>query len=114
MGIITSPCVSDSYKRILLPLTYSLVFVVGLTLNGALLWVVCFRTRTWICSVIYLTVADLLYVLSLPLLIVSYAMDDVRPFGDIICKAIRFFFYTYLHCSMMFLICISIHRFLDQ
>ncbi|XP_029570091.1 P2Y purinoceptor 3-like [Salmo trutta] len=107
--------IADSYKRILLPLTYSLVFVLGLTLNGALLWVVCFRTRTWSCSVIYLTnlaVADLLYVLSLPLLIVSYAMDDVWPFGDIICKAVRFFFCTNLHCSMMFLMCISVHRFL--
>ncbi|XP_036393530.1 P2Y purinoceptor 3-like [Megalops cyprinoides] len=107
--------VSETYKEILLPVTYSLVFVLGLALNGRLLWLVCFRTKTWSCSVIYLVnlaVADLLHVLTLPLLIVSYAMYDVWLFGDAACKAVRFFFYTNLHGSIMFLMCISIHRFL--
>ncbi|KAM9852834.1 P2Y purinoceptor 6-like [Aulostomus maculatus] len=107
--------VTDYYKRILLPLSYSLVFMLGLPLNGALLWCVCWRTRRWNSSVIYLTnlaVADLLYVLTLPPLIISNAMGDVWLFGDIICKAIRFFFYVNLHCSMMFLTCVSVHRYI--
>ncbi|KAJ7995144.1 hypothetical protein DPEC_G00241520 [Dallia pectoralis] len=105
--------VSQSYKRILLPLTYSLVFVLGLTLNGVLLGLMYSRTRT--CSFIYLAnlaVADLLYVLALPLLIVSYALGDIWPFGDVLCKAVRFFFYLNLHGSVMFLTCICVHRFL--
>ncbi|XP_063060679.1 P2Y purinoceptor 3-like [Engraulis encrasicolus] len=107
--------VTKTYKRFYLPVTYSIVFLLGLTLNGSLLWLVFSRTRKWSCSVVYmvnLAVADLLYVLALPLLIVSYAMDDVWPFGDIICKTVRFFFYTNLHCGMMFLMCISVHRFI--
>ncbi|XP_062408945.1 P2Y purinoceptor 3-like [Sardina pilchardus] len=107
--------VTRTYKRVYLPVTYSIVFILGLTLNGALLWLVCSRTRKWSCSAVYmanLAVADLLYVLALPLLIVSYGMDDLWPFGDIICKAVRFFFYTNLHCGMMFLMCISVHRLL--
>ncbi|XP_048121217.1 P2Y purinoceptor 6-like [Alosa alosa] len=107
--------VTRTYKRFYLPVTYSVVFILGLTLNGLLLWLVCSRTRRWSCSVVYmanLAVADLLYVLALPLLIISYGMDDLWPFGDIICKAVRFFFYTNLHCGMMFLMCISVHRLL--
>ncbi|XP_019943640.1 P2Y purinoceptor 3-like [Paralichthys olivaceus] len=107
--------VSSYYKRILLPASYSLVFVLGLTLNGALLWCVCCRTRCWSSTVIYMTnlaVADLLYVLSLPLLIISNARGDLWPFGDVICKSVRFFFFVNLHCSMMFLACVSVHRFI--
>ncbi|KAK2912433.1 P2Y purinoceptor 3-like [Channa argus] len=107
--------VSNSYKRILLPVSYSLVFMLGLSLNGALLWSVCSRTRRWSSTVIYmanLAVADLLYVLSLPPLIISNAMGDVWPFGNVLCKTVRFFFFVNLHCSMLFLTCVSVHRFL--
>ncbi|XP_076002416.1 P2Y purinoceptor 3-like [Genypterus blacodes] len=110
--------VSRSYQTILLPVTYSLVFLLGLALNAALLWSVCCRTRTRTrssSSIIYLTnlsVADLLYVFALPPLIISNAMRGVWPFGNVVCKAARFFFFLNLHCSMMFLTCVSVHRFL--
>ncbi|XP_044210159.1 P2Y purinoceptor 3-like [Thunnus albacares] len=107
--------VTNYYQRILLPVTYSLVFLLGLGLNGALLWCVCYQTRRWSSTVIYLTnlaVADLLYVLALPPLIISNAMGGLWPFGNIICKGVRFFFFVNLHCSMMFLTCVSVHRFI--
>lgn len=107
--------VTRTYKRIYLPLTYTFVFILGLALNGSLIWILFSRVRRWSCSVVYmanLAVADLLYVLALPLLIIGYSLDDLWPFGDITCKSVRFFFYTNLHCGMMFLTCISIHRFL--
>ncbi|CAL8352895.1 unnamed protein product [Lota lota] len=108
---------SDYYKRILLPVSYSVAFVGGLGLNGILLWVVCFRrqNRSWSGTVIYVTnlaVADLLYVLTLPPLIISYAMGNVWHFGDSVCKTVRFLFIENLHCSMTFLACVSVHRFL--
>ncbi|XP_018588009.1 P2Y purinoceptor 6-like [Scleropages formosus] len=107
--------VSEIYKKYILSLTYGVVFMFGLGLNGTLLCLLCGRTRRWSCSLIFLVnlaVADLLYVLTLPLLLVSYAMEDKWPFGDFACKAVRFLFYANLHCSMMFLMCISVHRFL--
>uniref|UniRef100_A0A8D3ALI6 G-protein coupled receptors family 1 profile domain-containing protein n=1 Tax=Scophthalmus maximus TaxID=52904 RepID=A0A8D3ALI6_SCOMX len=107
--------VTNYYKRILLPVSYSLVFLLGLALNGALLWSVCGRTRRWSSTVVYMTnlaAADLLYVLALPPLVISNARGDLWPFGDVICKTVRFFFYVNLHCSMMFLACVSVHRFL--
>ncbi|TNN80319.1 P2Y purinoceptor 3 [Liparis tanakae] len=107
--------VSNYYQRILLPVSYSLVFLLGLGLNGALLWCVCCRTRRWSSTVVYMTnlaVADLLYVLALPPLIISSAMGELWPFGNILCKSVRFLFFVNLHCSMMFLTCVSVHRFL--
>ncbi|MFT7803761.1 P2Y purinoceptor 6-like [Arapaima gigas] len=111
---VTYCLVSDAYK-VILPLAYGVVFMLGLVLNGTLLCLLCERARRWSCSLIYLVnlvMADLLYVLTLPLLLVSYAMEDLWPFGDFACKAVRFLFYTNLHCSMMFFMCISVHRFL--
>ncbi|KAM3616691.1 uncharacterized protein V6R79_021809 [Siganus canaliculatus] len=107
--------VPDDYEWFPLPMAYSLVFPLGLCLNGALLWCVCYRTRSWTGPVIYMTnlaVVDLLYVLTLPPLIISNILCGLWPFGDIICKAVRFFFFVNLHCSMMFLTCISVDRFL--
>ncbi|KAG7265405.1 hypothetical protein CRUP_027688 [Coryphaenoides rupestris] len=65
-------------------------------------------------TVIYVTnvaVADLLYVLTLPPLIVSNAMaGDAWPFGDGACKLVRFLFMLNLHCSVTFLACVSVYR----
>ncbi|XP_074860191.1 P2Y purinoceptor 3-like [Carettochelys insculpta] len=105
----------ENYKQILLPLTYSVVLVLGMLLNGTMLWLCCYHTKEWTCTTIYLVnlaVADLLYIFSLPLLIISYAMQDMWIFGDLLCKLVRFFFYNNLYGSILLLTCISIHRFL--
>ena len=110
---------SDYYKRILLPVSYSVAFVAGLGLNVVLLWDVFSRQarqhRGSSGTVVYvanLAVADLLYVLTLPPLIVSYAMGNVWYFGDSVCKTVRFLFIVNLHCSMTLLACVSVYRFL--
>uniref|UniRef100_A0A8C8ABL4 G-protein coupled receptors family 1 profile domain-containing protein n=1 Tax=Otus sunia TaxID=257818 RepID=A0A8C8ABL4_9STRI len=105
----------ENYKYILLPLTYSSVFVLGLLLNGAMLWLSCCRARDWTCTTIYLVnlaVADLLYLFSLPLLIINYILQDTWPFGELLCKLVRFLFYANLYGSVLLLTCISVHRFL--
>ncbi|XP_078522004.1 P2Y purinoceptor 3-like [Lissotriton helveticus] len=106
---------NEKYKHILLPLAYSVVFVLGLGLNGSVLWLSCCRTKEWTCSTIYLVnlaVADLLHVCSLPLLIINYTMRDNWPFGEHICKLVRFLFYANLYGSILLLTCVSVHRFL--
>ncbi|KAM8902811.1 P2Y purinoceptor 3-like [Spinachia spinachia] len=107
--------VTNYYQRILVPVSYSLVFLLGLTLNGALLRCACAPTRHRSTTVIYtanLAVADLLYVLTLPPLIISDAIGELWPFGNILCKSVRFLFSVSLHCSMGFFTCVSVHRFL--
>lgn len=120
-------CPVSDYKRILLPVSYTVAFVGGLGLNGTLLWTVCHRRRHQppantttttgtSGTVIYVTnvaVADLLYVLTLPPLIVSNATaGDAWPFGDGACKLVRFLFMLNLHCSMTFAACVSVYRLL--
>ncbi|XP_074158046.1 P2Y purinoceptor 2-like [Sminthopsis crassicaudata] len=107
--------VAEDYKRFYLPVTYSLVLALGLPLNAAVLWLSWCRTRRWSCSTIYLSnlmVADLLYIATLPFLIVNYALGDRWPFGEASCRLVRFLFYANLYGSILLLTCISVHRFL--
>ncbi|XP_075271496.1 P2Y purinoceptor 2 [Opisthocomus hoazin] len=109
-------CVFDEdFKYVLLPISYGIVCVVGLFLNLLALYGFIFRIKTWNASTTYmfnLAVSDTLYVVSLPLLVYYYAMGDNWPFSVGLCKIVRFLFYTNLYCSILFLLCISIHRFL--
>ncbi|KAK7160587.1 hypothetical protein R3I93_008286 [Phoxinus phoxinus] len=104
----------EEFKYILLPVSYTLVFVVGLGLNVTAMYVILFRTKHWKPSTIYminLNVCDTLYILTLPFLIYYYADENDWPFGELMCKLIRFLFYTNLYGSILFLSCISLHRY---
>lgn len=106
---------NESFKYILLPVSYTLVFVVGLLLNITAMYFILFRTKRWKPNTIYminLNVCDTLYILTLPFLIYYYADENDWPFGEPMCKLIRFLFYTNLYGSVLFLSCISLHRFL--
>ncbi|CDQ69559.1 unnamed protein product [Oncorhynchus mykiss] len=120
-----SPCsIDESYKYIFLPLCYSLTFFFSLTLNSVVLVRSCRRyggcrhgnaPRRWTTSLIYmvnLATTDLMYGLSLPFLVASYMLQDRWVFGDFMCRLVRFLFYFNLYCSIFFLTCISVHRYL--
>lgn len=94
----------EDFKYILLPVSYALVFVIGLALNATALYVIVFRTKRWKPSTIYmfnLTVCDTLYILTLPFLIYYYADENDWPFTEPVCKIIRFLFYTNLYGTVM-------------
>ncbi|CAK6970376.1 P2Y purinoceptor 2-like [Scomber scombrus] len=104
---------NEEFKYILLPVSYAVVFLVGLGLNSTALYVI-IRTKRWNPSTIYmfnLTMCDTLYILTLPFLIYYYADENDWPFSEPLCKIIRFLFYTNLYGSILFLSCISLHRF---
>ncbi|KAM6984616.1 P2Y purinoceptor 3 [Aplochiton taeniatus] len=120
-----SPCsIDESYKYIFLPVCYSLTFLFSLSLNSVVLLRSCRRRgngggaaggRRWTTSLIYmvnLATTDLMYGLSLPLLVASYVQRDHWLFGDFMCRLVRFLFYFNLYCSIFFLTCISVHRYL--
>ncbi|XP_003801813.1 P2Y purinoceptor 4 [Otolemur garnettii] len=105
----------EDFKFILLPMSYTVVFVLGLGLNALTLWLFLFRLRPWDATATYmfhLALSDTLYVLSLPTLIYYYAARNHWPFGTGFCKFVRFLFYWNLYCSVLFLTCISVHRYL--
>ncbi|XP_023277399.1 P2Y purinoceptor 4 [Seriola lalandi dorsalis] len=115
ISVFNSSCRFDEeFKYILLPVSYSLVFVFGFMLNATALWMFQ-KMRPWNPSTVYmfhLALSDFLYVLSLPTLIYYYANRSHWPFGVAACKIVRFLFYANLYCSILFLTCISVHRYL--
>ncbi|XP_043913382.1 P2Y purinoceptor 4-like [Protopterus annectens] len=108
-------CVFDEeFKYVLLPISYGFVFVCGLVLNAVAIWMFTCKIRPWSPNTIYmfnLAVSDILYVLSLPTLVYYYANRNNWPFGEALCKIVRFLFYTNLYSSILFLTCISVHRY---
>ncbi|KAI9522121.1 hypothetical protein NQZ68_039300 [Dissostichus eleginoides] len=89
----------EDFKYILLPVSYSLVFVIGLALNTTALYVIVFRTKRWKPSTIYmfnLTMCDTLYILTLPFLIYYYADENDWPFSEPFCKIIRFLLHRFV------------------
>ncbi|XP_018410234.1 PREDICTED: P2Y purinoceptor 4 [Nanorana parkeri] len=109
-------CVFDEdFKYFLLPVSYSAVLILGLPLNLTAIWVFFAKMRPWSPTTVYmfnLALADTLYLLSLPTLVYYYADHNNWPFGEVLCKSMRFLFYTNLYCSILFLTCISIHRYM--
>ncbi|XP_063791692.1 P2Y purinoceptor 4-like [Pseudophryne corroboree] len=111
-----SYCVfNEEFKFLLLPVSYSAVFVLGLPLNLTAMWIFFAKMRPWSSTTVYmfnLALSDTLYLLSLPTLIYYYADRNNWPFGVALCKIMRFLFYTNLYCSILFLTGISVHRYM--
>ncbi|KAM4796160.1 P2Y purinoceptor 2-like [Rhinophrynus dorsalis] len=113
---VTYKCIfKEDFEYILLPVSYGIVFCLGFVLNVLALFIFIFKIRPWKIINVFmfnLAVSDLLYVLSLPLLIYYYSKENHWPFSEALCKIVRFLFYTSLYCSILFLLCISIYRYL--
>ncbi|XP_016351403.1 P2Y purinoceptor 1-like [Sinocyclocheilus anshuiensis] len=62
--------------------------------------------------VLNLCLADILYLLTLPYLVVYYASNSKWTFGDVFCKLLRLCFCINLYGSIGFLTCISVYRYL--
>lgn len=115
VSIIASCKIDESYKYIFLPICYSFTFVFSISLNSVVLYRSFRHTKQWNASLIYmvnLATTDFMYGLSLPFLVASYIMQDNWVFGDFMCRLVRFLFYFNLYCSIFFLTCISVHRYL--
>ncbi|XP_053300179.1 suppressor of SWI4 1 homolog [Pleuronectes platessa] len=98
----------------LLPWLYGVEFIVALTGNlFALSLLVVRERRNWHSGVVLscnLAISDLLYILTLPLLIVYYATGKHWMFGQAACKIERFLFNCNLYVSIFFIMAISVNR----
>ncbi|XP_072304745.1 P2Y purinoceptor 1-like [Eucyclogobius newberryi] len=99
-----------------LPPVYVLVLVVGVVAN---VWGLVFLLRNWKkvghvnVFVLNLGLADILYLLTLPFLVVYHFKGRKWVFGDTLCKITRFCFNVNLYGSIGFLTCISVYRYLS-
>ncbi|XP_053173890.1 P2Y purinoceptor 1-like [Scomber japonicus] len=107
--------ISFDFTSRFLPPVYIFVFIVGLMANG---WGLKSLLQKWrklkIINVFVLNLglADIVYLLTLPFLMVYYVMGSKWIFGDTFCKITRFCFNLNLYGSIGFLTCISVYRYL--
>ncbi|XP_053174017.1 P2Y purinoceptor 1-like [Scomber japonicus] len=107
--------ISFDFTGRFLPPVYILVFIVGLAANG---WGLKSLKLNWKklgninVFVLNLSLADILYLLTLPFLMVYNFMKSKWIFGDAFCKITRFCFNLNLYGSIGFLTCISVYRYL--
>uniref|UniRef100_A0A8C4HF40 Purinergic receptor P2Y11 n=1 Tax=Dicentrarchus labrax TaxID=13489 RepID=A0A8C4HF40_DICLA len=103
-----------SFQMSLLPSVYGIEFIIALVGNLFALWLLLVKERrNWHTGVVLscnLAISDLLYVLTLPLLIVYYSQKKNWMFGDAVCKIERFLFTCNLYVSIFFIMAISVNR----
>ncbi|XP_026233035.1 G-protein coupled receptor 183-A [Anabas testudineus] len=101
--------------KILMPLFYSIVFIVGLLGNGLALHVIRPNIKKINSTTLYslnLVMSDILFALSLPLRILYYGMGFHWPLGEILCKISGVIFYINTYAGVNFMTCLSVDRFI--
>ncbi|XP_060906247.1 C-X-C chemokine receptor type 3-like [Labrus mixtus] len=95
---------------------HSLALAVGLFGNGVLLCVLALKRRSWSLSdtfILHLSVADVLLLLTLPLLATQAAHQFEWCFGSFFCKFSGAVFNINFYCGILLLVCISLDRYLS-
>ncbi|XP_043573341.1 platelet-activating factor receptor [Chiloscyllium plagiosum] len=112
----TSCHIDAEFRYILFPIVYSLVFVLGLVGNCYVLWV--FKRLSPANSMteikifmVNLSVADLLFILTLPFWVVYYSTKGHWIFREIPCRVAGCLFFINTYCSIAFLAVISYNRY---
>ncbi|KAB0393729.1 hypothetical protein E2I00_011749 [Balaenoptera physalus] len=110
------PCFREEnahFNRIFLPTVYSIIFLTGIVGNGLVILVMGYQKKLRSMTDKYrlhLSVADLLFVLTLPF----WAVDAVANwyFGKFLCKAVHVIYTVNLYSSVLILAFISLDRYL--
>lgn len=116
-SLITAPCSKlevRSFTKAFLPVAYSLICIVGLVGNIFVVMTFALYERTKSMTDVYLfnmAIADILFVLTLPLWAVNYAADK-WIFGNFICKMARGIYAVNFSCGMLLLAFISVDRYI--
>lgn len=103
------------YAKVLMPLFYCVVFLVGLFGNCLALHVIRPNLKKMNSTTLYslnLVISDILFTLSLPIRIIYYAMGFHWPLGEVICKISGLIFYINTYAGVNFMTCLSIDRFI--
>ncbi|XP_059422972.1 C-C chemokine receptor type 5-like [Carassius carassius] len=111
--IVSNSCVYGDHGASILPVLYSLFFVVGFLGNILVVWVVLMgvklRSMTDIC-LLNLAIADLLLISSLPFL--AHSARDQWIFGDFMCTMVLSVYHIGFYSGIFFIVLMSIDRYL--
>ncbi|XP_018584893.1 G-protein coupled receptor 183-like [Scleropages formosus] len=101
--------------QVLIPLLYSIVFIVGFSGNTLALHVIRLNLKKLNSTTLYsinLVVSDILFTLVLPLRIFYYASGFHWPLGEVLCKVTGLIFYINTYAGVNFMTCLSVDRFI--
>ncbi|XP_029460353.1 G-protein coupled receptor 183-like [Rhinatrema bivittatum] len=104
-----------STTKVMFALHYILVFIFGSCGNILALYIT-FQRRKKINStdlyLINLAISDTFFTLALPGRVAYYILEFSWPFGDWLCRATAFIFYTNTYVGIYFMTCVSVDRYL--
>ncbi|KAG7320956.1 hypothetical protein KOW79_015371 [Hemibagrus wyckioides] len=111
---VAANILKSGLTTVFLPLIYIFVFAVGLPSNAMAIWVFVFRSKKIHPAAIYmanLALADLLFVIWVPLKIAYHFNGNNWIFGEEMCKVLVGFFYGNMYSSILFIACLSVQRY---
>ncbi|XP_004603565.2 platelet-activating factor receptor [Sorex araneus] len=116
MGSNDSHRVDSEFRYTLFPIFYSIIFVLGVIANSYVLWVFARLYPSKKLSeikifMVNLTMADLLFLITLPLWIVYYYNQGNWILPKFLCNLTGCFFFINTYCSVAFLGVITYNRF---
>ncbi|XP_069810099.1 proteinase-activated receptor 3-like [Dendropsophus ebraccatus] len=96
------------------PSLYTVVFLLGLPANGIALWMLIFKVKKMPSTVLLINMAaaDLFFMLALPFKITYHFMENNWIFGEAACRIVTAMLYGNMYCSVLFLMAISIDRYI--
>ncbi|XP_078279221.1 platelet-activating factor receptor [Rhinoraja longicauda] len=110
-------CQADAeFRYVLFPIVYSVLFILGLLENCCVLWIFRYmapnsRINEIKILMVNLSVADLLFILTLPFWIVYYIQKGNWTFPDFTCRLAGCLFFINTYGSIAFLAVISYNRY---
>lgn len=99
----------------LIPTLYFMVFFLGLSGNGLVIWINLHNKEKRRCAdnfIVNLAVADLTFMLTLPLWAIYTALEYHWPFGNFMCKISSYIVFVNMYASVFCLTGLSFDRFL--
>ncbi|XP_062852570.1 uracil nucleotide/cysteinyl leukotriene receptor isoform X2 [Trichomycterus rosablanca] len=107
--------VDNTVENVLFGFYYILVFLLALNGNSLALWIFSRQKGTSSPAnvfLMHLAVADLSYVIILPLRATYHLTSGHWPFGEVPCRVAGFLFYVNMYASLYFLACVAADRYL--
>ncbi|XP_061492972.1 type-1 angiotensin II receptor [Rhineura floridana] len=104
-----------SYMLIVIPTVYTIIFIIGIFGNSLVVIVIYFYMKLKTVASVFLfnlALADLCFLVSLPLWAANTAMQYRWPFGNCLCKLASAAATFNLYASVFLLTCLSIDRYL--
>lgn len=100
--------------NVIFSIFYILISVFAVPGNTLALWTFIHQESTSPSDVFlrHLSVADIFYILILPMRVVYHLSDGHWPFGPAVCQIAGFLFYLNMYCSLYLISFISLDRFL--